>query len=294
MQTDEMKYIVYVAINQLDGKKYVGFTKRGLERRKAIHERDALANSPLYFHRAIRKYGPESFKWYIVGWSASDADIKSQEIAHIKFYKSVGEELYNMTGGGEGVTNSTPEVRAKQAASGRISGHIGGRISGRMNVESGHLTRITTPESCAKGGRISGHIQGRKGVESGHLARIRELPQSKAAQRASGLRAVESGQLARITTPESCAKGGRAGIESGHLTRIRELPQTKAAQRANGLKQVARMLELPQTRAAQHAFGHRGHLGRHVRWHENRGLVKLDCKLCNPNVAQISTQAVAA
>jgi hypothetical protein len=30
MQTDEMKYVLYLAVNQVNGKKYVGFTGRKL------------------------------------------------------------------------------------------------------------------------------------------------------------------------------------------------------------------------------------------------------------------------
>jgi hypothetical protein len=191
--TDEMKYVLYLAVNQVNEKKYVGFTGKKLVRRKYQHEHEALRkNSQKYFHRAIRKYGSEFFKWYVIGWSADVEDIKSQEVVHIKFYKSLGGKLYNMTDGGDGHTNPTPEVRAKMFAQ--------GRINGLANVASGHLARVRElPQSAAAR---------RRNVESGHLARIRELPQTKAAQRAtgriSGRKAVESGQLASI-----CAMGGR-------------------------------------------------------------------------------------
>jgi group I intron endonuclease len=117
MQTNETKYVLYLAVNQVNGKKYVGLTGRKLMARKSRHEQDARANSQQYFHRAIRKYGAESFKWYVVGWSADSEDIKSQEVAHIKFYKSLREELYNMTDGGDGTTNPAPETRVKLVAS---------------------------------------------------------------------------------------------------------------------------------------------------------------------------------
>lgn len=61
-----------------------------------------------------------------------------------------------------------------------------GRIGGRMNVQSGHLARIRTPEHQRKAGLISGrkhvesghivalgHSQGRTNVENGHLQKLR-------------------------------------------------------------------------------------------------------------------------
>jgi len=98
----------------------------------------------------------------------------------------------------------------------------GGSIVGRKNVESGHLARIRelpqTKAAQREAGRENGRKNGRKNVESGHLARIRELPQTKVAQREAG------------------RENGRKSVESGHLDRIRELPQSKAAQRENGRK----------------------------------------------------------
>lgn len=73
------------------------------------------------------------------------------------------------------------------------------------------LATIALPQT-----REARRNNGRKNVESGHLARIRNLPQTKIAQRIAGL------------------KAGRRSVESGHLDRIRELPQTKAAQRESG------------------------------------------------------------
>jgi hypothetical protein len=343
MQTDEMKYVLYLAVNQVNGKKYVGFTGRKLAVRKAQHEHDTIRrNSQLYFHCAIRKYGVESFKWYVIGWSADAEDIKAQEIANIKFYKGVGEELYNTTDGGDGLTNPSPEVRAKLAANGRRlaeSGHCAriAAMGGRANVESGHLARMrelpqTKVAQRANGRAVgrkaveSGHIQalgikqGRANVESGHLRKVctrevqikggrvggrisgRKHKENKTGifapgiaamgGRVGGRKTVANGTGIHGLTPNerlaACSKGGRAGVESGHVARMRELPQTKAAQHACGRGAV----ESGQL-ASICAMG--GRVGGHTRWHVSRNIVKLDCKLCNPNAVQISeTQAVAA
>ena len=71
------------------------------------------------------------------------------------------------------------------------AGRIGGRISGRRAVESGQLDAIRNlPQTKAAQKAI-----GRRNAESGHLARIRALPKTKAAQREAGRKSAESGQL---------------------------------------------------------------------------------------------------
>lgn len=222
MQPDEMKYVLYLAVNQVNGKKYVGFTSRGLERCKAQHERDSQRGEKRYLCNAIRKYGSDSFRWCVVGWSTDAEDIKSQEIAHIEFYKSLGEDLYNMTDGGDGALNPSPEVRVKMSA------------GGRKHVESGHLASI-----AGMGGRATNEsTNGRKGN--------------------GGRKAAESGQI------QALGKSGIGGRISGRIV------------------------------GRQNAESGQVHEALHVRWHVKRNIVKLDCKLCNPNAAQISEKAIAA
>ncbi len=118
------------------------------------------------------------------------------------------------------------------------AGSIGGRIGGHKTQatwgktseaaearsRAGHKSfklygSPATPKTRAKGGR--------KAVESGHLARIRELPQTKTAQkeagRISGRKNVESGHFARIASLGRRSGGciqGRKNVKSGHLARI--------------------------------------------------------------------------
>ena len=54
--------IVYLITNTLNGKQYIGMTKRTLDARWNSHCSDARRNSPYRFHAAIRKYGEENFK----------------------------------------------------------------------------------------------------------------------------------------------------------------------------------------------------------------------------------------
>lgn len=67
--------------------------------------------------------------------------------------------LRNLTNGGEGGSNPSPEVRLKQAANGRIQGKRAGAIYGPINVASGHLAKISS-------------LGGRAAVVSGQLASV--------------------------------------------------------------------------------------------------------------------------
>lgn len=92
------------------------------------------------------------------------------------------------------------------------------------------------------GGHIGGRITGRKMVDSGELDRIRQLAQTKEAQRLNGKRNVENGHLSRIINQEIRRRGGRTSgnnnVISGHLAKIRTPEHQKAAGRIAGRKAV--------------------------------------------------------
>jgi hypothetical protein len=282
MPTDEMKYVLYLAVNQANQKKYVGFTGRGLEHRKAQHERDAQLGKKRYFCNAIRKYGANSFRWCVVGWSADAEDIKAQEVAHLKFYKNLGEELYNMTDGGDGVTNPPLEVRAMLVAN--------GQIRGRKNVISGQI------QALGKSG-IGARIGGRINVESGRAQRLGLIYGRKAFENKTGIHAPDYDRT----------KGGRAGGRIGNHLRWKHdgaVDSCVICKRTPDEKRVAENLALKLSRQKKHeAVGTKYNANRaqcglsssHLQWHVKRNVIKLDCKLCNPNAPQKSeTQAAAA
>lgn len=61
-----------------------------------------------------------------------------------------------------------PGCNLTRGGGGALGNPEPGRKGGRAHVESGHVARMASPESCAKGGQISGRAH----VESGHFARI--------------------------------------------------------------------------------------------------------------------------
>jgi len=95
-------HIIYIAINKINGKSYIGKTKRGLALRSLEHLKASRTGSKTYFHSALRVYGEGSFVWDILEYNVEDALASAREQHWILKYKSAGYELYNLTDGGDG------------------------------------------------------------------------------------------------------------------------------------------------------------------------------------------------
>lgn len=100
-----MEYIIYLATNTVNQKKYVGFASNLVERKK-VHFCEAFTRrSPLLFHKALRKYGKDAIVWEILERS-SDARylLKERESYYISALHTHYKEGhgYNMTYGGDG------------------------------------------------------------------------------------------------------------------------------------------------------------------------------------------------
>jgi group I intron endonuclease len=92
-----MNGLVYVATNKINGKQYVGLTKRTLKDRWNQHINVANKHANTYFHHAIVKYGADSFDVVQVASAIGLkylADLERLIIASVK-------PAYNQTNGGE-------------------------------------------------------------------------------------------------------------------------------------------------------------------------------------------------
>lgn len=109
-----MSSIIYIATNKVNGKQYIGKFTRSLNQRRQMHEKAARQGSPLYFHRAINKYGPDAFEWRVL-LTVDDGDSSTVEQFQIKARKTQAPLGYNLTAGGEGIVGlvRTPEHCAK-------------------------------------------------------------------------------------------------------------------------------------------------------------------------------------
>jgi group I intron endonuclease len=96
---------IYRITNRVNGKVYIGKCERlSHTRRWQEHQRDALNQSPLHFHRAIRKYGAAAFTIEIIYQAKTRHELLKMETFFIILHQShIRDNGYNMTIGGEGV-----------------------------------------------------------------------------------------------------------------------------------------------------------------------------------------------
>jgi len=88
--------LIYKATNKVNGKVYIGQTKKGLKSRRYKHERD---KRDMAIVNAINKYGRRNFKWSVLKYCNSREDLNRMEIFYIKKYNSFTDG-YNRTRGG--------------------------------------------------------------------------------------------------------------------------------------------------------------------------------------------------
>ncbi len=111
--------LVYMATNIINGKRYIGVSRRTIEYRRYHHFFHAKKGGSTIFARAIRKYGESAFKFEIIDTPDTYDEALTIEIEKIEELKPE----YNMAGGGRGAKNVTwnPERRIKALAGMRAS-----------------------------------------------------------------------------------------------------------------------------------------------------------------------------
>jgi group I intron endonuclease len=105
--------IVYCATNLVSGKKYVGVTTKTLCLRIQQHFR-SKKRTP--FNCALRAYGTNGFKIEQIDTAQSREELFQKEMKWIRELKTQHPNGYNLTQGGDGIVNPSPEIRAKNAA----------------------------------------------------------------------------------------------------------------------------------------------------------------------------------
>jgi len=100
---NEKFMIIYLAINEVNGKKYIGKTSRPLARRWQLHKNAATRGEGSYFQDAIRKHGAEAFIVLPIWVAESNKELDEME-KH--FITTLGTQEftvgYNCTAGGDG------------------------------------------------------------------------------------------------------------------------------------------------------------------------------------------------
>lgn len=156
-----MVAVVYKATNKVNGKSYIGFDSNW-PKRKSGHKRAATQGKGSLFHRAIRKYGWDSFSWEILVENASLDDEKRL----IKEYntRAIIGFGYNLTDGGEGNLGWIMKEETKS------------RISSKLKGNKSSLGRVLSEETKKK---ISDSLTGKPGVTKGRPSPLRGTKQSE-------------------------------------------------------------------------------------------------------------------
>jgi group I intron endonuclease len=144
--------LVYKAKNLINGKVYVGATRRTVDQRFRNHL-CSLSKSKLPFHRALKKYGLQSFKITVIDSAETWAAICEKEKYWIKRLKSKVPNGYNLTEGGEGLLGmkrpdiaillrGKPSLNKGRVMSAAEKKHLSRLNSGKKNPNYGnHLSK---------------------------------------------------------------------------------------------------------------------------------------------------------
>ena len=109
---------IYTVRNRSNGKYYVGKTIETMKKRRSVHEALAKRDFPkMPFHRALRKYGVESFSWHVVDEEGNKEMLNYLERYAIVFLDSRVPNGYNVTQGGDGASGFVRSVQDKQKKS---------------------------------------------------------------------------------------------------------------------------------------------------------------------------------
>lgn len=102
-----MRYIIYKALNTINGKSYIGLTTRTLHQRKYQHEWISARKPQSHFHKALIKHGFDSWQWSVLeeGEAADVQFVRDRERVLIKENHTF-DSGYNMTEGGEDFSSS--------------------------------------------------------------------------------------------------------------------------------------------------------------------------------------------
>lgn len=142
--------IIYLARNTANGKGYVGQTVKGLKARMREHQKDAKRGSKVPFHRAIRKYGFESFTWQVLRTCDSREDLAAAEQACITTMNTKVPNGYNLTDGGGGISGHVMSAESKQKMSEAAMGNTWGKGNTNCKGHTNHKGRVHSAETRQK------------------------------------------------------------------------------------------------------------------------------------------------
>ena len=155
---DNRASIVYIAVNTVNGKRYIGLTRVGLAKRRKTHLMNARrdhGHHNQYFYAALRKYGEYAFVFSELSHHASYVEACAAERNAIAALRPE----YNLTAGGEGVIGHRHNEETRQ------------KMSARAKARNAPWPKGACPEEVRE--KLAASGRARKGTYSAELrARI--------------------------------------------------------------------------------------------------------------------------
>lgn len=152
--------IVYQATNRVNGKRYIGYTARGLAVRRSQHFSIARKGGGNHFQNALRKHGEDNFSFVVLGEFGDDEELaKVYEIEAIAKYRPE----YNLSYGGEGGTlHESSRKKIGEANRGRPAHNKGvslteehkQKIRAALKVKQPSREALSKPVKCLTDGRV--------------------------------------------------------------------------------------------------------------------------------------------
>jgi group I intron endonuclease len=169
LHTCNQKMVIYLILNKINGKIYVGKTSKELHFRIQTHIKN-IKHKNFFLYRAFRKYGINNFVWAIIEKCQDVDSLSAREKYWISYFDSANmKNGYNLTYGGEGCSpNEATKKKISLANAGRISPFRGistitekGRLtlSQKMIGNKNGLNKICSIE---KRNKIRASLLGRK------------------------------------------------------------------------------------------------------------------------------------
>jgi group I intron endonuclease len=136
------------------GKRYVGITLQGADRRWRAHVNDAKRGSDCPLHRAIRKYGPKAFTRSLLERMTTEAGAKRAEQLWIKELGTFVDG-YNATLGGDGTLGCRASLGKKRSSEtcariAEVKRGIPRSPETRAKLSAANLGKTISPEARAK------------------------------------------------------------------------------------------------------------------------------------------------
>ena len=131
------------------GKSYIGRTRSTAEQRFRQHIQDTRKGGSRPVHNAIRKYGRDSVRIEILAQGISWEESAIAEVEWVARLGTVKPGGYNLTKGGEGVSDPTGEVGAK----------ISRALRGRKVPESVRVKMARANRDPEKRGRLAASLR---------------------------------------------------------------------------------------------------------------------------------------